>query len=83
MSNNHLLKYPLESMECVNGLIFNPKKMVNYSLLSEQSYYAIIEIWFKNNYENNTSQLDKIFNSDILKEFSKYSIRIKPIKPEY
>lgn len=83
MANNNLLKNSSESRDCVNGLIFNPKKMTNYSTSTKSSHYSIIEVWFKNNYENNTSQLSKIFNKDIADEFSKYSIRIKPIKPEY
>jgi hypothetical protein len=83
IANNNLLKNSTESLECVNGLIFTPKKMINYNSMSKQTYYSIIEIWFKNNHENNISQLHKIFNKDIANELLKYSIRIKPIKPEY
>ncbi len=82
-ANNDILKTPIETIECVNGLVFNPKKIQNHSINSKISYYAIIEIWFKNKFDDRNSVAHKIFNNELSDIFSKYSIRYKNIKPEF
>lgn len=79
-ANNTLLNFSPESWDKINGLSFSPKKMDNIE--NDFSYCVIIKIWFKENYGNNAN-IDKFFNKDISNYLSKYSIKVKSIKPEY
>jgi hypothetical protein len=79
-ANNTLLEFSPESWDKINGISFSPKKMENCD--NESSFCVIIKIWFKHNYGNNAS-IDKYLNPQIQTLLSKYSIKIKSIKPEY
>jgi hypothetical protein len=79
-ANNTLTEFTPESWENVNGLSFSPKKIDGSGL--DSSFCVIIKIWFKQNYGNNAS-IDKYLNADIQKLLSKYSVKVKAIKPEY
>lgn len=52
----------------INGISFSPK-----------NNWAIIKIWNK----DSKNDLTKTLNDDILKKYSKFSIRYKPNNPEY
>lgn len=78
--NNTLMEFSLESWDNVNGLSFSPKKIESSE--SEPSYCVIVKIWFKHNYGNNAN-IDKYFNPDIQNLLSKYSVKVKAIRPEY
>lgn len=79
-ANNTLIEFSPDSWDKVNGVSLSPWKMNNSE--NEESFCYIIKIWFKNNYGNNAS-IDKFFNLDIQNLLSKYSVKVKAIKPEY
>lgn len=79
-ANNTLMEFSPESWDKINGLSFSPKKMDTMG--NDNSYCIIIKIWFKQNYGNNAI-IDKYFNPEIQTLLSKYSIKVKSIKPEY
>jgi len=79
MINNTLLKFSPNLCDIINGLSFSPKKIDNFNL---DSYCVIIKIWFKINILN-FGNIDKLFNNTIGDTISKYSIKVKAIKPEY
>jgi hypothetical protein len=78
MANNTLLKFNPSTWNNVNGISFSSKKLDN----TAETYCIIVKIWFKINVLNYPS-IDKILNDDINQQVGKYSIKIKPIKPEY
>jgi hypothetical protein len=78
MANNTLLKFNPSNWNTINGISFSCKKMDNVN----ETYCIILKIWFKMNILNFGS-IEKIINDDINNSISKYSIKIKPIKPEY
>ncbi len=78
MGNNTLLKFNPSTWNTVNGISFSSKKLDN----TAETYCIIIKIWFKINILNYPS-IDKLLNDDINKQIDKYSIKNKPIKPEY
>jgi len=78
MGNNTLLKFNPSTWNTVNGISFSSKKLDN----TAETYCVIIKIWFKINILNYPS-IDKLLNNDINKLIDKYSIKNKPIKPEY
>lgn len=79
-ANNTLMEFSPESWDKINGLSFSPKKMDNMN--SDSSYCVILKIWFKQNFGNNSS-IDKYLNTDVQNLLSKYSVKVKSIKPEY
>jgi hypothetical protein len=79
MVNNTLLNFTPALWDIVNGLSFSPKKIDNYNL---DSYCVIVKIWFKVNILN-YGNIDKLFNNVMAEHINKYSIKVKPIKPEY
>lgn len=78
MGNNTLLKFNPSTWNTINGISFSSKKIDN----TAETYCVIIKIWFKINILNYPS-IDKLLNDDINKQLDKYSIKNKPIKPEY
>ena len=78
MANNTLLKFNPSTWNTVNGISFSSKKLDN----TAQTYCIYIKIWFKINILNYPS-IDKLLNDDINQLIDKYSIKNKPIKPEY
>jgi hypothetical protein len=78
MGNNTLLKFSPNTWDSINGISFSSKKLDNVS----DTFCIIIKIWFKINILNYPS-VDKILNDDLSEIISKYSIKNKPIKPEY
>jgi len=78
MANNTLLKFNPSTWNTVNGISFSSKKLDN----SAETYCIIIKIWFKINILNYPS-IEKLLNDDINQQIDKYSIKNKPIKPEY
>ncbi len=78
MANNTLLKFNPSNWNSINGISFSSKKLDNLT----ETYCIIIKIWFKINILNFGS-VDKLLNDDINNLISRYSIKNKPIKPEY
>jgi hypothetical protein len=78
IANNTLLKFNPTTWNSVNGISYSSKKLDN----ANETYCVIIKVWFKINILNYTS-VDKILNDDINQLISRYSIKNKPIKPEY
>jgi len=78
MANNTLLKFNPSTWNTVNGISFSSKKLDN----TAETYCIYIKIWFKINILNYPS-IDKLLNDDINQLIDKYSIKNKPIKPEY
>lgn len=78
MANNTLLKFNPHNWNAVNGISFSSKKLDNVN----ETYCIIIKIWFKINILSFGS-VDKILNENVNNLISKYSIKTKPIKPEY
>lgn len=78
MGNNTLLKFNPSTWNTVNGISFSSKKLDN----TTETYCVILKIWFKINVLNYPS-IDKLLNDDINQQIDKYSIKNKPIKPEY
>jgi hypothetical protein len=78
-ANNTLLKFNPETWDTINGLSFSSKKIENLNI---DAYCIIIKIWFKINIMN-YGNIDKLLNNDLEKDLSKFSIKIRPIKPEY
>jgi len=78
-ANNTLMKFSLSEWDVVNGLSFTTKKIEGSG---EDMCYVIIKIWFKKNYSN-TSTLETYLNPDVLSMIKKYSVKVRPIKPEY
>lgn len=79
-ANNTLMEFSPESWDKINGVSLSPWKMNNGE--NEESFCYIVKIWFKHNYGNNAS-IDKYFNPHIQNLLSKYSVKVKAIKPEY
>lgn len=79
MVNNTLLKFTPNMWQVINGISFSPKKIDHLNL---DSYCVIIKIWFKINILN-YGPIEKLLVDDIGNVINKYSIKIKPIKPEY
>jgi len=79
MVNNTLLKFTPNMWQVINGISFSPKKIDHLNL---DSYCVIIKIWFKINILNH-GPIEKLLVDDIGNVINKYSIKIKPIKPEY
>jgi len=79
MINNTLLVFTPNLWDIVNGLSFSPKKIDNYN---SDSYCVIIKIWLKVNIMNYGDHY-KLFNENISESIGRYSIKVKPIKPEY
>lgn len=77
MANRALLKYNNDTWDVVNGISYTTKKIngINMSCV-------IIKIWFKLPLLN-TNIIDKLLVDDISSAISKYSVRVKLIKPEY
>ena len=78
MCNNTLLKFNSLTWNTINGISFSSKKIDP----SNDALCIIVKIWFKINILNYSS-IDKLLNDDTSKLISKYSIKNKPIKPEY
>jgi hypothetical protein len=78
IANNTLLKFNPSNWDSINGISFSSKKLDNLN----ETYCVIIKIWFKINILNFGS-VDKLLNDDINNLILKYSIKNKPIKPEY
>ena len=78
MGNNTLLKFNPSNWDTINGISFSSKKMDNVN----ETYCIILKIWFKINILNFGS-VEKLLNDDIGNAISKYSIKLRPIKPEY
>ena len=78
MGNNTLLKFNPSTWNAVNGISLSSKKLDN----NTETYCIIIKLWFKINILNYPS-IDKLLNDDINQQINKYSIKNKPIKPEY
>lgn len=78
MGNNTLLKFNPSTWNAVNGISLSSKKLDN----NTETYCIIIKLWFKINILNYPS-VDKLLNDDINQQINKYSIKNKPIKPEY
>jgi hypothetical protein len=78
MGNNTLLKFNPSNWDTINGISFSSKKMDNVT----ETYCIIIKIWFKINILNFGS-VEKLLNDDINNSILKYSIKLRPIKPEY
>lgn len=78
MANNTLLKFNPSNWNSINGISFSSKKMDN----ATETYCIIVKIWFKINILNFGS-IDKLLNDDVSNLISKYSVKSKPIKPEY
>lgn len=78
MGNNTLLKFNPSTWNAVNGISLSSKKLDN----NAETYCIIIKLWFKINILNFPS-IDKLLNDDINQQINKYSIKNKPIKPEY
>ena len=57
------------------------KTLIKMDNLTE-TYVIILKIWFKINILNFGS-IEKLVNDEINDSISKYSIKIRPIKPEY
>ena len=79
--NNTLLKFSPENWQVVNGLSFSPKKIDHLNI--ENSTCIIVKIWFKINMSSINNSIEKSFDPKINELLSKYSIKTKPIKPEY
>lgn len=77
-ANNTLLKFNVRMWDCVNGISINPKKNDN---MNKMSSYVILKLWLKINVANYSPE--KILNSDIYDSIRTFSIKIKPIKPEF
>ena len=77
MANNTLLKFNPSNWDNINGISFSSKKLDN-----TETYCIILKIWFKINIMNFGS-VEKLLNEDINNLISKYSIKTRPIKPEY
>ena len=79
--NNTLLKFNPNLWNIINGISFSPKKNDH---LKMDSYCVIIKIWFKINILN-FGIIEKLLNDDIMKEIidKKYSLKVKPIQPEF
>jgi len=78
MGNNSLLKFNPSTWNTINGISFSSKKLDN----TAETYCIILKIWFKINILNYPS-IDKLLNDDINNQIDKYSVKNKPIKPEY
>ena len=78
MANNTLLKFNPSNWDTINGISFSSKRMDNVT----ETYCIIIKIWFKMNILNFGS-VEKLINEEINNSISKYSIKLRPIKPEY
>lgn len=78
-ANNSLLKFNPNTWDIINGLSFSSKKIENTNL---DAYCIIIKIWFKINIIN-FGNIENLLNEDLSNDLSKYSIKIRPIKPEY
>ena len=78
MANKTLLKFNPSLWDSINGISFSSKKIDNVNDL----YCVILKIWFKINILNYGS-IEKIINEQINESISKYSVKIKSIKPEY
>ncbi len=76
-ANNNLLKISGQHWEIVNGLSFSKKSLDH---LCRDTYCIIIKIYFR---INMFSSIEKYFNDELYKKLHKYSIKLKPIKPEY
>jgi len=77
--NNTLLIFSPDTWNTINGISFSPKLIDN---TREENYCVIIKLWFKLNYIQ-FGNVDKYINPDINNLIKKYSIKVKPIKPEY
>jgi hypothetical protein len=79
MVNNTLVKFSPVMWDIVNGLSYSSKIMDHLNL---NSYCVILKIWFKINVLNHGT-IEKLLNDEISQIISKYSIKMKIIKPEY
>jgi hypothetical protein len=77
--NNTLLIFSPDTWNTINGISFSPKLIDN---TREENFCVIIKLWFKLNYIQ-FGNIDKYINPEINNLIKKYSIKIKPIKPEY
>ena len=78
-ANHTILKFNPTTWNSINGLSFSTKKIDN---MNYDSYCIIIKLWFKFNILNQ-GPLDKLLNEDVTKLISRYSVKLKAIKPEY
>jgi hypothetical protein len=81
IANNTLLKFNPNTWDVVNGLSFSPKKMDHINM--DNSLCIIIKIWFKINMSSYNNSIEKALDNKINELLNKYSIKVKPIKPEY
>lgn len=75
MANNTLLKFNPNNWDSINGISYS------YHNIAETNC-VILKIWFKINILN-LGSVEKILNDDVNLLISKYSIKLRPIKPEY
>jgi hypothetical protein len=81
MVNNTMLKFSPERWDIINGLSYVAKKMEH---IGPNVYWVIIKIWFKINILNiGYGQTDKILSDDVNNLISGYTVKVRPIKPEY
>ncbi len=79
--NNTILKFSPERWDVINGLSYVAKKMEH---IGPNVYWVIIKIWFKINILNlGHGQAEKLLSDDVQKLISGFTVKIKPIKPEY
>ena len=80
ISNSSLLKYTEKTHNKTNGITFSTKFVESANL---QSY--IVKVWFKDNFcgNNYNYNFQSIFNNHINDKLEGYSVKFRPIKPEF
>lgn len=78
--NSSLLKYTEKTHNKTNGITFSTKFVESANL---QSY--IVKVWFKDNFcgNNYNYNFQSIFNNHINDKLEGYSVKFRPIKPEF
>lgn len=78
--NNSLLKYTEKTYNKTNGISFSTKFVESANL-----YSYIVKVWFKDNFcgNNYNYNFQNIFNNHINEELEGYSVKFRPIKPEF
>jgi len=78
--NSSLLKYTEKTHNKTNGITFSTKFVESANL---KSY--IVKVWFKYNFcgNNYNYNFQSIFNNHINDELEGYSVKFRPIKPEF
>jgi hypothetical protein len=79
MVNHTVLKFNPSTWSSINGLSFSTKRLEN---INYDAHCVIIKLWFKINIIN-YGPIDKLLNDEVSKLISRYSVKLKAIKPEY